>query len=82
VHIATFEQWAYKYLQFPEKDTLWQTQMAIIYEMSDNKREALERSELALKLDPLNRRASVCRARVAPPHDAIDILQAVIIRQT
>ena len=79
--IGRFEQWAYDALQPTKKDSLWQTQMAMIYAKCKLTREALERSGLVLEMDPNNWRASVCRARLAPPKEAIQILQTVISRR-
>lgn len=81
VRIEKFEKLAHELLQPTKKDTLWQTQMAMICAQRDLTGEAIKRSELALEMDPSNWRASVCRARLASPSDAIEILQTVIDRQ-
>ncbi|KAJ5650260.1 uncharacterized protein N7484_003983 [Penicillium longicatenatum] len=52
VCIGRFEQWAYEALQLPEKDTLWHTQMAIVYTQQKCTKDAIERSKLALNMDP------------------------------
>lgn len=56
--------------------------MSMIYEGSDFTDEALERSKLALKMDPKNWRASIHRARLGPAKERVEILQRVIDRQT
>ncbi|CAG8365215.1 unnamed protein product [Penicillium salamii] len=71
-----------KYLHIiSEKDTMWQTQMARLYKNRRLEQEAMERSELALEMDSHNWRASLCRASLATPQEAIEILQIVIDRQ-
>lgn len=79
--IDRFEQWAHGALQLADKDTLWYTQMAMIFEQKGLEKEAIERCELALQLDPSNWRASLYRAKVAPLSEAVEILQDVINRQ-
>lgn len=80
-YIDRFEQWAYEVLQPTDKDTVWHTQMAMVYEQESLEEEAIERCKLALKMDLNNWRASFCRARMVSLDEAIEILQTVISRQ-
>ena len=79
--IDQFEKWAYEVLQPVEKDTLWHTQMAILFATKNLFKESVERSELALTMDPNNWKASICRARLARPTKGIEILQTEIGNQ-
>ncbi|PLB48802.1 hypothetical protein P170DRAFT_425812 [Aspergillus steynii IBT 23096] len=81
VCISRFEQWAHGALQLADKDTLWHTQMAMIFKQKGLDKEVIERCELALQLDSSNWRASLCRAKVAPISEAVAILQTVLSRQ-
>ncbi|CAG7957071.1 unnamed protein product [Penicillium nalgiovense] len=79
--ITRFEQWAHDMLQLTDKDTLWHTQMALVYKETWHPDEAIKLCDVALKMEPKNWRASLCKAKLISPNEAIEILRTTISRQ-